>query len=105
MTREEGLAKIASGELTMESFHMEMGDVIIRTPLALHRGTPNRTETGRPMVVMGYVRSWLYTPNLEMKVPRQYYESLPEHLQKMLRCEVVEAVADERTETYLEFKY
>ncbi|MBB5508233.1 hypothetical protein HDG35_004514 [Paraburkholderia sp. JPY681] len=32
---------------------MELGDVMIRDVRALHRGTPNRTEAPRPMVVIG----------------------------------------------------
>jgi hypothetical protein len=56
LSREVALAKIAAGELVLESFPMKAGDVSVRTPLALHRGTPNRTDRPRPMVVLGYVR-------------------------------------------------
>lgn len=102
--RNEGLQKIESGEIPLESFHMQMGDVAIRTPLALHRGSPNRTEIPRPMVVMGWVMHWLHTPKVDLTLPRDYYQSLPENLQKMLRCNVVERL-EERSETYLNFKY
>jgi len=102
--REEALAKVASGETPLESFHMKPGDMSIRTPLALHRGTPNRTDQPRPMVVMGYVMHWLHTPQVDLTVPRAFYDSLPERAQKLLRCEVVDELA-EKTETYVNFKF
>ncbi len=105
LPRDVGLAKVASGEIPMESFPMQRGDVSIRTPLALHRGSPNRSAAPRPMVVMGYVMHWLHTPKVELTLPRDYYEGLPERTRKLLRCEVVEKLPEEKTETYVEFKY
>jgi ectoine hydroxylase-related dioxygenase (phytanoyl-CoA dioxygenase family) len=105
MGRDEGLRKLEAGELKMEQFMAKMGDVTIRTPLALHRGTPNTTDRPRPMVVMGYVMHWLHTPKVDLTVPRDFYESLPEKTQKMLRCEVVDQLPEEKTESYVEFKY
>ena len=105
MGREEGLAKLDSGDLKLESCPMRMGDISIRSPLALHRGSPNRTDSARPMVVMGYVMHWLYTPKVDLNVPRAYYNSLPPPLQKLLRCEVVDSLPEERKETYVDFKY
>lgn len=103
--RDEGLAKIASGEFPMESFEMMPGDVSIRTPFALHRGSPNRTTRPRPMIVMGYVMHWLHTPEVNLTLPRHYYESLPERVQWLLRCQVVDQLSPEKVETYLTFKY
>jgi hypothetical protein len=103
--REEGLQKIASGEIPMESFYMQPGDVMVRSPLALHRGSPNRTNQPRPMVVMGYAMHWLHTPKVDLTLPRDYYNSLPEKLRQMLRCEVVEQLARDKVETYINFKY
>ena len=105
MTRERGLQKIASGEIALETFRMQMGDVMIRTPLALHRGTPNRTDTPRPMCVMGYVMHWLHTPKVDLTLPQDYYDSLPPALQQMLRCNVVEGLPQEKSETYVNFKF
>ncbi|TAF09896.1 MAG: phytanoyl-CoA dioxygenase, partial [Nostocales cyanobacterium] len=105
LPREEGLRKIATGEISMESFYMQPGDVMIRSPLGLHRGSPNRTNQPRPMVVMGYVMHWLHTPKVDLTLPQDYYESLPTELQKMLRCEVVEQLPTEKVETYINFKY
>ncbi len=104
LPREAGLAKIAAGEIPLESFYLQPGDVMIRSPLALHRGSPNCTAQPRPMVVMGYVMHWLHTAHLDLNLPRAYYDSLPESIQQMLRCQVVDQLA-ERAETYVNFKY
>ncbi len=104
MPKAEGLARLERGELAMERFLMDPGDVMIRSPLALHRGTPNFTETPRPMVVVGYVRSWLHTPKVELRVPRASYEALAPDVRRLLRCEIVEQV-DPKPESYVEFKY
>jgi Phytanoyl-CoA dioxygenase (PhyH) len=105
LPREEGLRKIASGEIEMESFYMQPGDVIVRSPLALHRGSPNRTNQPRPMVVMGYAIHWLHTPKVDLTLQRDYYESLPEEVRQMIRCQVVEELLPEKVETYINFKY
>lgn len=105
LPRDVGLAKVAAGEIPMESFPMQRGDVSIRTPLALHRGSPNRSAAPRPMVVMGYVMHWLHTPKVELTLPRDYYEGLPERTRKLLRCQVVDKLPEEKVETYVEFKY
>jgi ectoine hydroxylase-related dioxygenase (phytanoyl-CoA dioxygenase family) len=105
MSREEGLVKVRAGEIPMESFYMQPGDVMIRSPLALHRGSPNCTDSPRPMIVMGYVMHWLHTAKVDLTLQRDYYESLPEALQNLLRCQVVEQLAENQAETYINFKY
>lgn len=104
LPRDEGLVKVAAGEIPIESFYMQPGDVMIRTPLALHRGSPNKTSKPRPMVVMGYAMHWLHTPKVDLTVQRDYYESLPEATRQLLRCQVVEQLS-EKAETYINFKY
>jgi hypothetical protein len=105
LSRAEGLARIEAGEAPIESFLAQAGDVTIRTPLALHRGTPNVTDDLRPMVVLGYVMHWLHTPKVGLNVPRLFYESLSPERQRLLRCNVVEAVETRGSETYVEFAY
>jgi hypothetical protein len=105
LSRVDALAKIASGEVPLEPIYMSMGDVLIRTPLALHRGTPNRTDEGRPMVVIGYVMRWLNTPAVELRIPRREHEALPKRLRSLLRCHVVDDVSEVPVETYVEFQY
>lgn len=105
MPREEGLVKIRAGEIAMEQFYMQPGDVMIRSPLALHRGTPNTTPQPRPMVVMGYVMHWLHTHKVDLTLPADYYNHLSPELQEMLRCKVVDQLSDRATETYINFEY
>jgi hypothetical protein len=105
MSRTEALARIASGEAPLEPICMAMGDALIRTPLALHRGTPNRTAEGRPMVVIGYVMRWLNTPTVELRVPRREHEAMPKRLRSLLRCQVVDDLTAIPVETYVEFQY
>jgi ectoine hydroxylase-related dioxygenase (phytanoyl-CoA dioxygenase family) len=105
MPREEGLVKVRAGEIPMEQFYMQPGDVMIRSPLALHRGTPNHTPQPRPMVVMGYVMHWLHTQKVDLTLSNDYYQSLSPDLQQLLRCQVVDQLSDNPTETYIDFKY
>jgi hypothetical protein len=104
LPKAQGLAKIESGELPIESLTAQPGDVTIRTPLQLHRGTPNETDEPRPMVVLGYAMHWLHTPEVGITVPRALYESWPEQTRELLRCRVVDELED-RPETYLKFAF
>jgi ectoine hydroxylase-related dioxygenase (phytanoyl-CoA dioxygenase family) len=105
LPREEGLVKVRAGEIPMESFYLQPGDAMIRSPLALHRGSPNQTDQARPMIVMGYVMHWLHTPKVELTLPQDYYNSLPEQTKQLLRCQVVEQLPQHSIETYVNFKY
>lgn len=105
MPKEEALVKVRSGEIPMEAFYLRPGDVMIRSPLALHRGTPNRTPRPRPMIVMGYVMHWLHTRKVDLTLPRDYYDRLSPRNQELIRCQVVEKLPEEATETYINFEY
>lgn len=105
LPREEGLVKIRAGEIALEQFYLHPGDVMIRSPLALHRGTPNRTAQPRPMIVLGYVMHWLHTHKVDLTLPQYYYNSLSPQLQELLRCQVVDQLPDMPTETYINFEY
>ena len=104
LSRDEGLRRIESGDAPLEPFFAQPGDVTIRTPLGLHLGTANVSDTPRPMVVMGYVMHWLHTANVELNVPRPFYESLPPKTQALLRCNVVDELPD-AAETYVDFAF
>jgi ectoine hydroxylase-related dioxygenase (phytanoyl-CoA dioxygenase family) len=81
----EAMAKVESGELPLEPVEMEMGDVMIRDVRALHRGTPNRTDVPRPMVVIGYSRRWLYRPEVSIQVPQSTWDTLSDRAKRLLR--------------------
>lgn len=62
-----------------------------RTGLAVHRGTPNRGDDARPMLVLGVVEPAVDTSGAhELQVTRGYWESLPTVVRDHLRCTVVE---------------
>jgi len=105
MPKQEAFAMLKRGDLKIESFPMEEGDLCLRWPYALHRGSPNRTQRQRPMVVMGYVMHWLRTLKVELDVPRNIYDTLDPKVRAMLRCRVVESLPEEKAEAYVEFQY
>jgi hypothetical protein len=107
MSKEEGLRRLAAGEIELEPLTMKLGDVIIRDVRALHRGTPNRTDEPRPMVVIGYSRRWLFRPEVSIHIPRAALENLSERARRLLRFnKVVESLDDlPETEIYQSFAY
>ena len=68
MPREQGLSDIESANIRMQSVPLEIGDVLIRHPWALHRGTPNTTETPRALVTIRYVRRWYADDSREVNL-------------------------------------
>jgi hypothetical protein len=107
VSREKGMAMIESGEAPLEPLLMKLGDVIIRDVRGLHRGTPNRTETPRPMVVLGYSPRWYFRPEVSIEVARAALEALPERARRLLRFNpVVERAGfPPRPESYQTFSY
>jgi ectoine hydroxylase-related dioxygenase (phytanoyl-CoA dioxygenase family) len=107
MNREQGMKILESGEVFIEAIPMEMGDVLIRDVRTLHRGTPNKTNEPRPMVVIGYSRSWLNRPEVSIEIPRNEFEQLSEFSKNMLRYNPVVEEIDLRpkTESYTAFQY
>jgi hypothetical protein len=107
MSREEGLARIASGEIPLDSYPMRLGDVMIRDVRHLHRGTPNRTDQPRPMVVIGYSRKWLFRPEVHIDIPRATWEQLSPLGRHLLRYNPVIDSLEQLTaeESYQAFAY
>ncbi|HKG21479.1 MAG TPA: phytanoyl-CoA dioxygenase family protein [Blastocatellia bacterium] len=107
MSKEEGLRRIESGAIELEPILMNLGDVMIRDVRGLHRGTPNRTEMPRPMVVLGYSRRWLYRPEVSIRVPRPELDRLSERARSLLRFSPVVESPDDKppTEVYQSFAY
>jgi Phytanoyl-CoA dioxygenase (PhyH) len=107
ISKAEGMRRIESGEARLEQITMQLGDVIIRDVRGLHRGTPNLTQTPRPMVVIGYSRRWLFRPEVSIYVPRPALEGLSERGRRLLRFNPIVESFDDRpdTETYEKFAY
>lgn len=106
LSRQEGLDMINNGEVELESICMDVGDVMIRDVRGLHRGTPNKTDVPRPMVVIGYSRRWMYRPEVGIKVLKKDYEKLSYTGQKLLRFESkVDKIDPYEEEPYDDFAF
>jgi len=89
MPRKEALQAVESAEIEMQAVPLEIGDVLIRHPWALHRGSPNTTDIPRALVSVRYVRRWYMDNSREVNsVPRSTWESLTPDQQGMLRFPV-----------------
>ena len=70
----------------MERVPLEIGDVLIRNPWALHRGTPNMTDTPRAMVTIRYVRRWYADHSREVNpLPCAVWQSLTPEQRSVMR--------------------
>jgi hypothetical protein len=89
MRRDDALRAVQSGEIELISVPLEIGDVMIRHPWALHRGTPNTTDTPRVLLTIRYVRRW-YTDNSRdvNAIPRAIWDGLTPEQQRALRFPV-----------------
>jgi hypothetical protein len=86
MAREQALRAVESGQIGMLSIPLEIGDVLIRHPWALHRGSPNTTEAPRPLVSIRYVRSWYADSSRDVaSMPRAVWDSLTLAQQHVMR--------------------
>ncbi|WP_144107981.1 phytanoyl-CoA dioxygenase family protein [Paraburkholderia sp. BCC1886] len=114
MNSEDAMQAYLGGQIPLHAIPMELGDVMIRDVRALHRGTPNRTDAPRPMVVIGYSRSWYFRPEVHIDVPRDVYQQLGPRAQRLLRSMPQIAsdgeagrgsTAGQRGESYTKFAY
>jgi ectoine hydroxylase-related dioxygenase (phytanoyl-CoA dioxygenase family) len=85
MRSDDAMNAWREGRLPLHAIPMELGDVMIRDVRALHRGTPNRTGEPRPMVVIGYSRSWYFRPEVHIDVPMTVFDNLGPRAKRLLR--------------------
>ena len=86
MPRKDARRAVEAGEISPQPVPLEIGDVLIRHPWALHRGSPNTTDTPRPLVTIRYVRRWYADGSRDVdSVPRAVWESLTPSQQGMMR--------------------
>lgn len=68
-----------------------MGDISARSALTIHRGTPNRSATSRPVLVLGVDAPDAHNAERhDLQLTRGFYERLPEWVRGNLTCRVVE---------------
>jgi hypothetical protein len=89
MPRQAALRAVECGKMIMQPVPLEVGDVLIRHPWALHRGSPNRTPTPRALVSIRYVRRWYADDSREVaSIPRPVWNSLTPEQRLLLRFPV-----------------
>ena len=68
---------------------MGPGDLLIRHPWALHRGTPNTTDTPRALITLRYVRRWYTDDSRDVNsMGRATWESLTAEQRRVIRFPV-----------------
>ncbi|MER5264975.1 phytanoyl-CoA dioxygenase family protein [Actinosynnema sp. NPDC002837] len=66
------------------------GDISARSALTIHRGTPNRSATARPVLVLGLAAAGVGNDRNDLVVSRAFHERLPEEVRAHLGCRVVD---------------
>lgn len=86
MRREGAVQAVKSREIEMQSVPLEFVDVLIRHPWALHRGTPNASDTPRALVTVRYVPCGYADNSREVNsIPRGVWQSLTPEQQRLMR--------------------
>ncbi|HEX2095367.1 MAG TPA: phytanoyl-CoA dioxygenase family protein, partial [Longimicrobiaceae bacterium] len=68
-----------------------MGDISARSALTIHRGTANRSNKSRPVLVLGVDAPTANNAERhDLQFTRAYYEALPKELKRHLTCRVVD---------------
>ncbi len=89
MRRQDALQEVQSADIELISVPLEVGDVLIRHPWAIHRGTPNRTDTPRALLTIRYVRRWYVDNSRDVNaIPRAMWDKLTPVQQSALRFPV-----------------
>jgi ectoine hydroxylase-related dioxygenase (phytanoyl-CoA dioxygenase family) len=82
----EAIESVECGKIELQPVPLGIGDVLIRHPWTLHRGTPNTTDTPRPLVSMRYVRCWYTDDSREVNsIPRATWRTLSRAQQRVMR--------------------
>ena len=86
MSREAAARAVKSGAIEMLPIAMEIGDVLVRHPWALHRGSPNKTDMPRALVSIRYVRRWYADASREVNaISPAVWQSLSPEQQESMR--------------------
>jgi hypothetical protein len=69
----------------------KMGDISVRSALTIHRGTANRSQKSRPVLVLGVdAPDGINAERHDLQFTKGYYEKLPDTLRRHLTCRVVD---------------
>jgi hypothetical protein len=74
-----------------ERKYPQVGDISARSALAVHRGTPNRSEVSRPVLVLGVDAPGAGNDaHHDLAVTKGYWERLPQRVRDHLSCPVLD---------------
>jgi len=86
MRRSEALRAVENGGIELQPATLDLGDVLVRHPWALHRGTPNLTDTPRALLTIRYVRRWYADDSRDVNaIPAAVWQSLTLEQQSIMR--------------------
>ena len=89
MPRDEAMDAIEMRKIELEPVLLDIGDVLIRHPWALHRGSPNRSDQPRPLLTIRYVRDWYADFSRDVRaIPVNIWTALTPEQQSLLRYPV-----------------
>ena len=89
IAHEAAVQAVQSGECDLHPVLLDVGDVLIRHPWALHRGTPNFTDRPRPLASIRYVRRWYADESREVNaIPKAIWQSLSQEQRAVMRFPV-----------------
>jgi len=74
-------------EMGGEQLLASAGSVVIRDLRMWHRGTPNRSDSPRPMIAMVFNRSWYHHGTVEINTAD--FEALPDEVRTLFRTAVL----------------
>ena len=68
----------------------KVGDISARSALTIHRGTANRSQTSRPVLVLGVdAPDGRNADKHDLQVTQAYWDGLPAEVRDHLRCRIV----------------
>lgn len=69
----------------------KMGDISVRSALTIHRGTANKSDKSRPVLVLGVdAPDARNSEHHDLQLTRKFYDQLPEFLKGHLTCRLVD---------------
>ncbi len=91
MPRHEAMRAVELAQIKLEPVVLEIGDVLIRHPWTLHRGTPNTTDVPRALLTIRYVRRWYADSSRDVHpIPQHVWRTLSEEQRNMMRFPVLD---------------
>ena len=86
LPKTEALSRIDAGEFPLKSLLMKVGDVMVRDPRCLHRGSPNLTDTPRVQAGFTLLRPWYHRHRRDRNaIARSYLETLSDREKSLLQ--------------------